>query len=230
MFAERRITPQAAPLRAQVVDAMRADILAGDLRPGERLLEADLCDRYGVSRTVVREALRQLETERLVTMLANRGPIVTILEEGEIVALYEVRASLEGFMGQLFAERAPDGVAEQLIDHYARMPEIYLDGSPASRRQAKETFYAIMLDGAQNAVLRDHVEGLHRRVGVFRNIAFRDSDRVANSMPELGRIVTAAARDRDPASARRSCEEHVRSAGAAARREYCVRLASFESA
>lgn len=230
MSPERRITPQAAPLRSQVVDALRADILAADMRPGERLLEATLCDRYGVSRTVVREALRQLEAERLVTMLANRGPIVTILEEDEIVALYEVRASLEGLMGELFAERAPGSVAERLVDHVARMPATYLDGTPASRQRAKETFYEIMLDGARNPVLHEHVQGVHRRIGVFRNIVYRDSDRAATSMLELGRIVDAAARVRDPGRARRYCEEHVRSAAAVARREYCAWLARFESA
>jgi DNA-binding transcriptional regulator YhcF (GntR family) len=100
------ITRTAAPLRQQVVKAIREDILDGGLVPGQRLVESVLCDAYGVSRTVIREALRQLESEHLIRVMPNLGPIVTVLTESEIKSIYVVRASLEGLAGELFALHA----------------------------------------------------------------------------------------------------------------------------
>lgn len=222
MSAVQQVIAQAAPLRAQVLDALRDDIVEGRLRPGERLREAMLCERYGVSRTVVREALRQLETERLITMLPNRGPIVTVLEQPEIEALYEVRRELEGLAGELFARRCSDELAAALVEHYASMDEVYLRGSVATREQSKRQFYALLLEGAGNPVLADTLSSIHQRVAIFRHVAFVDDERVATSMRELARVVDAAAVRRDPAEARRACEEHIRVAGALAIIDYCA--------
>ncbi len=222
MSAVQQVTAQAAPLRAQVVDALRDDIVEGRLRPGERLREAMLCQRYGVSRTVVREALRQLETERLITMLPNRGPIVTVLEQPEIEALYEVRCELEGLVGELFARRCSDELAAALIKHYATMDSAYLRGTVATREQSKRRFYSLLLEGAGNPVLADTLSSIHQRVAIFRHVAFVDDDRVARSMRELARVVDAAAVRRDPDEARRACEEHIRVAGALAIIDYCA--------
>jgi DNA-binding GntR family transcriptional regulator len=115
-----KVIQQAAPLRQEVVRLLREDILGQELLPGDRLTENALCDRYGVSRTVVREALRQLETENLITMRPNRGPIVAVLDEQEISAIYEVRRSLEGLAGELFAARASDSVARLLWPTWPR--------------------------------------------------------------------------------------------------------------
>lgn len=224
MSALRRVTAQAAPLRAQVVDALRDDIVKGRLAPGDRLRESMLCERYGVSRTVVREALRQLESERLVSMLPNRGPIVTLLDEAEIASLYEVRCELEGLVGQLFAQRCTAATASALTAHYDEMHHLYLGGTAASRDRSKRAFYEIMLAGAHNEVLADTVRSIHQRVAIFRYVAFSDDERVATSMVEIGHIVEAAARRRDPAAAREACEEHIRRAGVLAAIEYRARL------
>lgn len=222
MSATQRVVAHAAPLRAQVLDALRDDVVEGHLRPGERLREAMLCERYGVSRTVVREALRQLESERLITMLPNRGPIVTVLEQHEIEALYEVRRELEGLAGELFARRCSDELAHALIEHYAEMGERYLRGTVTTRERSKRQFYAILLEGAGNPVLAETLSSIHQRVAIFRHVAFIDDDRVATSMRELARVVDAAAVRREPGDARRACEEHIRVAGALAIVDYCA--------
>src|ERR1700755_2005074 len=100
------ISRTAAPLRQQVVRLIREDILNGNLLPGQRLVESALCETYEVSRTVIREALRQLESELLIQVKANLGPVVTVLTESEIKAIYVVRAALEGLAGKLFALHA----------------------------------------------------------------------------------------------------------------------------
>lgn len=218
------IRQEAAPLRQQVVGALRQEILDDVLHPGDRLLENTLCERYGVSRTVVREALRQLESEKLITMLPNRGPIVTVLTDGDIEALYEVRRALEGLAGELFAERASDAQAEALRAHLAEMEATYLRGTVESRGAAKDRFYSLLLEGADNGVLEANLRGIHTRIGIFRHYAYVDEDRVAHSMEELRVIVHGAAKVRDPALARAACEEHIRGAGRLALVEYRKKL------
>ncbi|MDF1478318.1 GntR family transcriptional regulator [Leifsonia sp. H3M29-4] len=220
------IRQEAAPLRQRVVEIMRQEILDDVLHPGDRLLENTLCERYGVSRTVIREALRQLESERLITMLPNRGPIVTVLTVEDIEALYEVRRALEGLVGELFAERASQAQVAALREHFASMGDSYLRGTLESRGIAKDEFYRLLLDGAQNPVLTADLSGIHTRIGILRHYAFLDADRVALSMQELSRIVHAATELRDPVLARQACEEHIRGAGRLAILEYRKHVAA----
>lgn len=215
-----KVIQRAAPLRQEVVRVLRQEILDGALVPGERLLENDLCARYGVSRTVVREALRQLESERLITLLPNRGPIVTVLSSQDIVALYEVRCVLEGLAGELFARCATDAECAALVRHVAKMETTYLHGDVASRGKAKERFYRLLLDGTHNDVLATTLGGIHSRVALFRHYAFVDEQRVAISMDEVRRIVACAAEERSPRKARKACEDHIRLASRLAVIEY----------
>ncbi|WP_440708159.1 GntR family transcriptional regulator [Herbiconiux sp. YIM B11900] len=224
-----KIERHAAPLRQQVVQNLRDDILDGVLSPGERLLENSLCESYGVSRTVVREALRQLESESLITMLPGRGPIVTVLSKHDIQSLYEVRRVLEGLAGELFARNADDEQASGLVALLERMEASYLHGTVESREQSKAEFYDRLLDGAGNPVLASNLRGVHTRIGLFRRYAFLDEHRVALSMEELRLIVHEAAVVRDPATARRRCEEHIELAGELAVVEYNKRLQRTET-
>ena len=91
--ADLKITPMT--IQAQTANKLRDAIVDGLFAPGEKLSEADLCRQMGVSRTSLREALRQLEAERLVTIIPNRGPSVTQITWDEAAAIYETRELLE---------------------------------------------------------------------------------------------------------------------------------------
>jgi len=219
-----RVNPHAAPLRQEVVRLLRQEILDQLVAPGQRLTEAFLCDRFGVSRTVIREALRQLESESLITLLPNRGPIVSVLSQRDIESLYEVRGGLEGLAGELFAQRASDEVARAMCEHLTLMQDQMLPSDLARRGELKDEFYRLLLLGAGNPVLETTLQGIHARIGVFRHYAFQDDRRVAHAVDELAVIVDAAARRRDPAAARQACEDHIRRAGRLAVDEYCRRV------
>jgi DNA-binding GntR family transcriptional regulator len=219
-----KIAQHAAPLRHEVVRLLREEILDQTLQPGQRITEGYLCERFGVSRTVIREALRQLESESLITLLPNRGPIVTVLSRHEIESLYEVRRSLEGLAGELFAQRASEGLAESLRCHFSVMQDRLLPGDLAERSKLKEEFYRMLLEGADNTVLATTLHGIHARVAVFRHYAFQDDGRVAHTLVELAAIVHAAAELRDPAAARKACEDHIERAGRLAVEEYARRV------
>lgn len=227
MQERQRIERTAAPLRQQVVKLLREDILSGDLVPGQRLVESMLCESYGVSRTVIREALRQLESEHLIQVIPAQGPIVTVLSEKEIKGIYVVRAALEGLAGELFARDA--GVEDVALMRVMldRLGPEYRDGTVQEREAYKAEFYRLLLHGAGNEVLTEALHAIHARTAVFRRYAFLDEGRVRFSIEELTRIIQATAIARDPEAARRACADHITRAAELAVLEYERRGTDF---
>ncbi|SJN09664.1 Transcriptional regulator, GntR family [Leucobacter sp. 7(1)] len=218
------VTRHAAPLREQVADAIRTEIIDGALAPGERLYEKALCDRYAVSRTVIREVLRQLESEALVTVRPGHGPMVTVLTPADIEALYEVRQELEGLAAEFFARRATAEQAREMLELVSGMEQRYLHGTLESRGESKNEFYRLLLDGAGNPVLTSQLAGIHARIGIFRHFSFVDPVRVSISYPEIVAIANAAARDRNPGAARALSVRHIEHASQLAVLEYTKRF------
>ncbi|MGZ9810259.1 GntR family transcriptional regulator [Pseudoroseicyclus sp. H15] len=202
---------------------IREDILNGALVPGQRLVENALCEVYGVSRTVIREALRQLESEHLIQVRANLGPVVTVLTVKEIKAIYVVRAALEGLTGKLFAQNADEAQAKALIELRDRLDAEYRHGDVDSREAIKADFYQLLSAGTGNDVLTENLKAIHARIAVFRRYAFVDPARIEPSIAELEAIINAAARDRDADAAAAACEHHIILAGDLAVMEYTRR-------
>ena len=209
MVTSTIIARTAAPLRQQVVRVIREDILNGKLGPGQRLIETALCEAYGVSRTVIREALRQLESERLINVLPNMGPIVTILTDSEIRAIYVVRATLEGLAAKLFAENATAQDCKALLKLKDRLDKEYRKGDVDSREAIKAEFYQLLLKGAGNEVLSEQLHSIHARIAIFRRFAFVNEARIEPSIRELETIISAAAQKRDQVAAWAACEHHI---------------------
>lgn len=114
-----RIAAAAAPLRQQVVSAVRDAVAEGRYLPGERLVERELCELMGVSRTCLREALRELENDGIVTSVPNRGVIVSTIGLRDAREIYEMRAMLEGLLAERFARMASSAqltALEQAVD------------------------------------------------------------------------------------------------------------------
>lgn len=212
MAGPRGVTRVAAPLRMQVVEQLREMIVGGDFAPGDRLVEAPLCESFGVSRTVVREAIRQLESEGLITIIANHGPVVTELSPDDTQALYEVRMSLEGLAGMLFAQRASQQQRAELVAALNEVAEAFEQPNMRVRLAAKDRFYDVLVDGAGNAMVRQMLRGIHARVQLLRGLSLQTPGRAGASLGELRRIVDAATAE-DGDGARIACEEHVRQAG-----------------
>lgn len=223
MASSTVIARTAAPLRQQVVRLVREDILEGKLVPGQRLVESTLCEAYGVSRTVIREALRQLESEHLISVVPNLGPIVAVLTEQEIRSIYVVRAALEGLAGKLFAENATDAQRKNLLKLSKRLDKEYRKGSIESRELIKAEFYRLLTEGAGNEILAESLNSMHARIAVFRRFAFVDEARIEPSIKELETIITEAARNRDGKAAWAACEHHILEAGELAIDEYMER-------
>lgn len=219
----------AAPLRQQTADQLRAAILAMEFKPGERLIETRLCERFEVSRTVIREVLRQLETEGIVEMLPRRGPRVAILSEKNIRDLYELRGVLEGLIGQLFAARANRQQREKLIALTTQIGESLETLAVADRTRLKDAYYQALLEGADNEAVERALLGIHTRTELLRAYTLNVPGRALKSVEEIKVITQATAVQRDPLAAREACERHVQAAYEAARGNFHILSEFVES-
>jgi DNA-binding GntR family transcriptional regulator len=202
----------AAPLREQVITALRSAILDFTLRPGQRLVERELIEQLGVSRTTIREALRELTSEGLVTVVPQRGAIVSAPSLAEAEDLYEIRAVLEAILVERFVERATDEQLQRLkdaVDHFATATA----GSNEIRvvLDAKDVLYVVLIEGAASPALKNIIEGIQARVRILRATSMGEPGRAEEAAAELQAMAEAALR-RDGALAAQLCATHVRNA------------------
>jgi DNA-binding GntR family transcriptional regulator len=162
------IRKSAAPLRHQVLDFLRQSIISGRLAPGSRLIERELIKMMDVSRTVIREALRQLETEGLVATIANKGPVVRELTASEAKDLYAIREVLVGLAARLFVLNSELGQIESLRKALEEVVRRYATGDPAKILQAKNSFYDALVAGAGSESLSSMISILHARIWRWR--------------------------------------------------------------
>ncbi len=202
----------AAPLRRQVLEELRQSIIAGRLAPGSRLVERELTAMMGVSRTVVREALRQLESEGLISIIPNKGPVVRELTLAEARDLYSIRAVLEGLAARRFVENANDNQLEKLQQALDATAEAYERGDPAVILETKNRFYDVLFEGAGSETLSSMIGTLHVRICRWRALGLshprRSPERSKESVAGL-RAVLAAIRDRDAGLAERTMRDEV---------------------
>jgi GntR family transcriptional regulator, trigonelline degradation regulator len=207
----------AAPLRRQVLDELRQSIIAGRLRPGARLIERELIAMMGVSRTVIREALRQLESEGLVAIIPNKGPIVRELTLAEARDLYSIRAVLEGLAVRLFVENASDSDVRHLDRELQATADAYAAGDPEQILAAKNRFYEVLSEGAGSETLSSMLSTLHVRIWRWRAVGLshpqRSEKRWAESICGL-RAMLDAIKNRDAARAESILREEVTKAAA----------------
>lgn len=135
-----KVVKAAAPVRHSVTESIRNSIAVGYFTAGQRITERDLCEMTGVSRTAVREALRQLESEGLVEVVPHRGPIVARLKPEQAEGIYQVRVELEGLACELFARNATDEDIEALKAAFEVLKQGDKVTDPLERLQAKNAF------------------------------------------------------------------------------------------
>jgi GntR family transcriptional regulator, trigonelline degradation regulator len=211
------IQKAAAPLRRQVLEELRQSIIAGRLLPGARLIERELTSMMGVSRTVIREALRQLESEGLIAIIPNKGPVVRELTLAEAKDLYSIRAVLEGLAARLFAENAGEAQVRHLEQALNATGEAYKQGEPQQILEAKNRFYDVLFEGAGSESLSSMIGTLHVRIWRWRALGLShpqsSQERAQESMSGLRAMLTAI-KARDSALAERTIREEVTKAAA----------------
>ncbi len=141
---DMRIVAVAAPVRQQVEQALRAAITGGSFAPCQRLIERDLCERLGVSRPSVREAMRQLESEGLIESQPNRGPVVARMTRQDVADVYGVRAALEAAAASRFATLATEADIADLAATVDAVAAAYETAGVEAILLAKSQFYDVL--------------------------------------------------------------------------------------
>lgn len=212
-----KIEKQAAPLRQQVLAALRLAIVSGRLTPGQRLTERSLTEMMGVSRTVIREALRQIEAEGLIEIIPNKGPVVRELSAEEAKDLYRIRAVLEGLAARLFAENATQTMVDELQAALEAVVTAYQGADGEEALKAKTKFYDLLYQGGASQTLSSMLGVIHARIWRWRVVGLthpnRSSSRLRESVKNL-RLMLLAIRNKDGAAAEKIAADEVSNAAA----------------
>ena len=198
-------------LREKTTQALREAILQLHFKPGQRLVERQLCVETGVSRTCIRKSLRQLEAEGLVDRAQNKGVFVATISPAEAQQIYEVRGALEPQCARLFVVRASDRELEELGRALGRI-EKALNRQPVSDYvEALDAFYDVLLRGARNEVARSMLRTLRARMNYLRarTAQVAEIGRKLETL-EFLRGIHAAATARDADMIARRCRDFVR--------------------
>lgn len=215
---------RATGLADEVAYRLQVSILDGEFQPGTRLQQDELCLRFGVSRTPIREALRKLQAMHLVELIPNKGATVRMPTRDDLADVYAVRCQLEGFAAELAAERASPRELKALAESCQRSAATIekvesgsREGDPglqAAVRESNEKFHLLIQDAAGNRRLSTQIDDL-------RNAFPKDHvSRVTTTASELRELniddharILEAIRAGDSKVARSAMESHIRRAG-----------------
>lgn len=184
-------------------------IEAGLYKPGDRLVESELAERLGVSRTPVREALQRLETQSMLTR-DGRSLIVASLDHNQLSELYAVRTELEGLAARLATRHATDEEV-RLLQTMAQDDHGLLGGDPRALSRANKRFHKQIHLASHNRFLVQQLDLVHRSMALMATTSFAAEGRDAVALDEHDRIVAAIAL-RDGEAAYQALKAHISSA------------------
>lgn len=206
-----------APLRNKVIAALRSAIETGVLLPGQRLIEKDLCEQLGVSRTSLREALREVQAEGILEYNSSRSLSVSSISVDDAKNIYRLRSVLEALAVEQFIEQATDDQIEELVEQSEKLKKAYLGGGLEDIVSAKRAFYDRICSGAKNPIAFDMINRLVLRTSSLRRRSLVRKERHQQSIKEIDNLMKAIQR-RDIARARAAAIEHVNNSAVSALR------------
>ena len=178
-------------LRGQVFQEIREDILKGKFKENEELREATLGKKLGVSRTPVREALRQLELEGLVHIIPNKGAYVTGITEKDVHDIYMTRSMLEGLCARWAAEHISEEQIQEM-EEVLLLTEYHLDrGNAEQLAELDGKFHEVLYGASPSQLLRHIFSEVHYYVQVARKRSVKKEDRAKKSLEEHREILNA---------------------------------------
>ncbi len=212
---ERRLLPikldSYKPLREVISETLREAIVSGTLKPGERLMEIQLAEELGVSRTPVREAIRKLELEGFVVMIPRRGTYVADLSIKDVNEVFEIRTALDILAAGLAVERITEEELEQLERVLVEIGE-YIEQNDIEKIVAADSrYHDILYRASRNDRLVGIINNLREQFTRFRSISMAYPGRIKNTVEEHRQLVEAIAQ-RDIALAQRLAREHMENA------------------
>lgn len=196
------------PLRDVVFNTLRQAILKGELAPGERLMEIQLADRLGVSRTPIREAIRKLELEGLVLMIPRKGAEVAKISEKSLRDVLEVRRSLEELAIELACQRMLPDAVDELEQRQEEFKNAVINGNPMEIAETDEAYHDVIYKGTCNDRLIQMINNLREQMYRYRLEYIKDEDKRQILLLEHDNILEAVKR-RKVEEAKEAMREHI---------------------
>lgn len=201
----------AGGLSTRVYHQIRSEILKGALMPGESVTEMGLAKDCGVSRTPVREALRQLELEGLVELIPNKGAVILGISPEDICDIYQIRAMLEGGAAERAAQKATDEDIRRLTE-ILDLTEFYISRQNMQQLQAMDgQFHQLIYEMSGSRMFKRLLKDLHYYIGLTRDASLKSEGRAAQSVREHRAVLEAIA-EHDGKKASRLMSLHVNKA------------------
>ncbi|MHB9093164.1 MAG: GntR family transcriptional regulator [Eubacteriales bacterium] len=212
---ERRLVPVTLdnykPLREIVFESLREAILNAMLKPGERLMEIQLAEEMGVSRTPVREAIRKLELEGFVVMIPRKGAYVAGISVKDIADVFEIRTALESLAAGLAAERITEEELEQLERILVKIGECVTNKDLEQIIEIDTEFHDVLFKASRNERLVQIVSNLREQIQRFRTASLATPGRMKYAFEEHKKIVEAVS-ERNVELAQTLAREHIENA------------------
>ena len=195
-------------LHREVAAKIREMIRKGVFVRGQRIVEADVCEQIGVSRTPLREALRMLESEGLVELFPHKGVFIRQPSMDEIQEMFEVMGVLEGTCARLTAEKMTTAGWQKIERLHRKLETHYAEGDREKYISANNVFHALVQELAGNRVLDEAVAKLREKVALYRHQQIYEDRRFDESIREHREILEAFRR-RDPDAAEKRMKRHL---------------------
>jgi GntR family transcriptional regulator, trigonelline degradation regulator len=211
-----RIAHPPTTLRALAIEKLRGAIISGHFSGGDRLVERALCDQLGVSRSIVREAIRTLEVEGLVENIARSGPIVARLDWPGAAQIYNIRMLLEADAAAACAAVADHTTTTQLRAALATITAMVAAGSSTQLYAATTAFYQVIFTSAGHHLAWEIVQRLNGRISRLRALTLASTNRRTSGPAHMARICDAICAH-DPMAAATAVQDHLRDAADIAR-------------
>lgn len=203
-----RIEEVPRTLRELALDRLRTAIVEHHFKPGSRLTERELCEQLGVSRSVVREVIRHLEAEGLVTTIPHHGPIVSKLDAASAAQIYEIRSLLESSAGAAAAERATPEAVDKMREALAAIKSAYAAHDQHAVIVSTTRFYEVMFEAGGKTVAWEVVQRLNSRISWLRFMTIASPGRSVSGPAQMERIFKAI-EQRKAKDAAQAIAEHV---------------------
>jgi DNA-binding GntR family transcriptional regulator len=196
-------------LRERIFNQIREDIINGKYKPGDSLIELKLAEELGVSRTPVREAIRQLELEGLVSSIPNKGVIVEGISKQDMNDIYEIRESLEGLAARWAIRRIEKESLKELEDIYELM-EFYTEkGDLDHVGELNSRFHEVIFEATKSAPLKQVLSDFQFYIENVRLASLKSPGRAQESLKEH-RAILEAFKKGDLEEGERALVQHVR--------------------
>ena len=196
------------PLREAICESLRNAIKNGKLKPGERLMEVQLAEELGISRTPVREAIRKLEQEGYVIMLPRRGTYVSSVSVHDVQEIFEIRTALEKLSTGLAARRIENDELEQLQKLLTKI-EGYIEKRDIDNIVKTDIeFHDLLYHVSRNERLSGIISNLKEQLARFRTLSMSYPGRLEETLEEHREMVEAIASG-DVEAAREAAERHM---------------------